>query len=227
MIIAAHQPQYLPWLGYFHKIYKSEAFVFLDNVQYEEREYQNRNRIRTKEGWIWLTVPVAKCSQAYPNISNVCIDNSQGWAQRHWRAMRLNYSRTPFFKNYSGFFEDLYKKEWKKLIDLNMHLVKSFNQFLGIDRPVYLESQLKIGSVSTQRIIDICLATKADAYLSGQGGKNYLEEEKFREQGIKLIYQDFKHPEYAQLYKPFLPFMSIIDLLFNQGPDSLKILAGT
>ncbi|MDD5238613.1 MAG: WbqC family protein, partial [Candidatus Omnitrophica bacterium] len=112
-------------------------------------------------------------------------------------------------------------------IDLNIHLIKSINQFLGIDKKIYLESQFKINSASTQRIIDICQALKADVYLSGAGGKAYLEEEKFQQNNIKLIYQQFKHPEYTQLHKPFLPFMSIIDLMFNHGPDSLKILSGT
>ncbi len=227
MIIAAHQPQYLPWLGYFHKIYKSEAFVFLDNVQYEDREYQNRNRIRTKDSWVWLSVPVLKTEQSYPNISEVYIDNSQGWNKRHSRSIYLNYARAPFFKEYSGFFEDLYKKNWGRLIDLNIYLIKSINQFLGIDKELYLESELKITSTSTQRIIDICQALKADTYLSGEGGRAYLEEEKFKQNKIKLIYQNFQHPQYLQLYKPFLPFMSIIDLLFNHGRDSLKILLGT
>ncbi|MDD2689909.1 MAG: WbqC family protein [Candidatus Omnitrophica bacterium] len=227
MIIAAHQPQYLPWLGYFHKIYEAQAFVFLDNVQYEERGYQNRNRIRTKDSWIWLSVPVLKTEQPYPNISQVYIDNSQDWNKRHWRSIYLNYTRSAFFKEYSGFFEDLYSKKWERLIDLNIHLIKSINQFLGIDKKIYLESQFKINSASTQRIIDICQALKADVYLSGAGGKAYLEEEKFQQNNIKLIYQQFKHPEYTQLHKPFLPFMSIIDLMFNHGPDSLKILSGT
>jgi len=227
MIIAAHQPQYLPWLGYFHKIYEAQAFVFLDNVQYEERGYQNRNRIRTKDSWIWLSVPVLKTKEAYPNISRVYIDNSQDWHKSHWRSIYLNYARSAFFKEYSGFFEDLYSKKWERLIDLNIHLIKSINQFLGIDKKIYLESQFKINSASTQRIIDICQALKADVYLSGSGGKAYLEEEKFQQNNIKLIYQQFKHPEYAQLHKPFLPFMSIIDLMFNHGPDSLKILSGT
>jgi len=226
MIISVHQPQYLPWLGYFHKMYEADAFVFLDNVQYKKREYQNRNRIRTKTGEIWLTVPVLKDIDPYPNILSVRIDNSQKWQKKHWRAIYINYSPTPFFKKYSGFFEDIYKKEWKTLAELNIYIIRYIARSLGIDRPIYLESQLNIEVKNTRRIIGICKALKADTYLSGVGGKNYLDEKQFDLERIKLIYQDFNHPRYPQRYKPFIPFMSIIDLMFNCGEDSLKILIG-
>lgn len=230
MIASVHQPQYLPWLGYFQKIYHSDVFVFLDDVQYKKREYQNRNRIRTKSGCIWLTVPVLKNEEPYPNISNVYIDNSRNWRRRHWRAIYLNYARAPFFKKYSDFFEDLYKKEWEKLVDLNIYIVKSINEFLGIERRTCLLSQLNVNTPATQRIINICKALKTETYLSGIGGKDYLEEDKFKDNSIELIYQNFNHPVYTQLYmkdkKDFVPYLSIIDLIFNHGPDSLEILVG-
>lgn len=226
MIISVHQPQYLPWLGYFHKIYNSDAFVFLDNVQYKAREYQNRNRIRTADGWIWLTVPVLKAEHSYPNISSVRIDNSRDWRKQHWKSLASNYGRAPFFKRYSNFFEDLYRRDWDMLVDLNIYIVKETMRLLEIEKPIYLESQLNIKTKNTSRIIDICKALSADAYLSGIGGKSYLEEELFRTNKIKLIYQDFTHPVYEQRYKPFIPFLSIIDLLFNHGEASLRILLG-
>jgi hypothetical protein len=224
MIVSVHQPQYIPWLGYFHKIYNSDAFVFLDNVQYKDREYQNRNRIRIKEGCMWLTVPVLKSEEPYPNISDVHIDNFQDWRQRHWRAIRVNYSPSPFFAKYGGFFEELYKREWVLLTDLNVYVTNHILGSLGIIKPVYFESKLNVNTNSTQRIIDICKALKADTYLSGMGGKNYLAEEAFGANGIKLVYQDFQHPEYKQRYAPFMPFMSVIDLLFNHGESALDIL---
>jgi len=226
MIISVHQPQYLPWLGYFHKIYKSDAFVFLDNVQYKEREYQNRNRIRIKEGCIWLTVPVLKNDCSYPNICDVRIDNFQDWQKRHWHAICVNYAQAPYFSKYSCFFEQLYKQEYDRLADLNISVTKYMLDSLQINRPVYFESKLDIRTKNTQRIIDICKALKADTYLSGIGGKNYLDEGAFSANGIKLDYQDFVHPQYRQHYTPFMPFMSAIDLLFNHGPEALKILTG-
>ena len=226
MIVSVHQPQYLPWLGYFHKIYSSDAFVFLDNVQYKDREYQNRNRIRTKDGWMWLTVPVLKNNGSYPNISDVRIDNLQDWRKRHWRSLISNYGQAPFFKQYRDFFEDLYRRDWNALVDLNIYIVKEMMSLLGIEKPVYMESGLGIGTKNTKRIIDICSALKADTYLSGAGGKAYLDEKLFVSGGVDLKYQEFAHPEYKQRYEPFEPFMSAVDLLFNHGGDSLKILAG-
>jgi hypothetical protein len=224
MIISVHQPQYLPWLGYFHKMYQSDSFVFLDNVQYKKREYQNSNCIRTKDGSIWLTVPILKEVDPYPKISAVRIDNSQGWRKMHWMTIRANYSHAPFFKQYSGFFEELYNKEWKLLVDLNMHIIRHIAGLLSINTPISLESQLNITTTKTSRLVDICKALKADTYLSGVGGKDYLDEEQFKLNGIKLIYQDFKHPQYKQCHEPFVPCISIIDLLFNCGDESLKIL---
>jgi hypothetical protein len=224
MILAVHQPQYLPWLGYFDKIKQCDCFVFLDEVQYKEREFQNRNKIRTKNGWMWLTVPVLKNEVAYPDIDKVYIDNHQDWAARHWKAIRTNYARAPYFKRYCSFFEELYKKEWQRLIDLNIYIIHHFNKLLGLDRPIHLESELGIKTTRTQRIIDICRVLKADTYLSGIGGKAYLEEGVFNENNIKLLYQEFQHPQYRQCYEPFIPLMSVIDLLFNHGEDSAKIL---
>jgi len=225
MIVSVHQPQYLPWLGYFHKIYNSDAFVFLDNVQYKDREYQNRNRIRTRKGWSWLTVPVSH-EGSYPNIADVFIDNSQGWRDRHWKTLHMNYAKAGSFDKYADFFEGVYKEDWKRLIDLNMHIVRNVNDFLGIKKDIYLESRLDIKTAQTQRIIDICKALKADTYLSGIGGREYLEAELFESSGLRLVYQEFEHPRYAQQYEPFVPYMSIVDLLFNHGERSLNILSG-
>ena len=224
MILSAHQPQYLPWLGYFHKMYHSDIFVFLDNVQYKKREYQNRNCIRTRDGSMWLTVPVLKEADPYPNISAARIDNAQEWQKRHWMAIRTNYSRAPFFKQYSPFFEELYGMKWDRLVDLNMHIIKHIAQLLGINKPTFLESQLKITTDKTARLVDICRAMKADVYLSGIGGRDYLDEKLFESNGIKLIYQDFEHPQYKQCHEPFMPCVSIIDLLFNCGDKALQIL---
>ena len=225
MIVSVHQPQYLPWLGYFHKISNSDAFVFLDNVQYKKREYQNRNRIRTRDGCIWLTVPVSH-ERSFPNISDVFVDNSQGWHDRHWKTLSLNYADAKFFDNYRDIFEKIYSERWERLVELNMHIIKSINSILGIDKSIYLESQLNIKTTQTQRIIDICKTLKADTYLSGAGGRKYLDEGLFARNGLKLVYQKFKHPEYTQRYEPFMPYMSIVDLLFNCGDGSMKVLSG-
>jgi hypothetical protein len=224
MIISVHQPQYLPWLGYFEKIARSDNFVFLDNVQYKEREFQNRNKIRTKDGSSWLTVPVISKGEGRQNISEVKIDNELAWQRKHLASLRTSYARAPFFKDYYPYLEEVLSRQWVYLKDLNIEIIRFVLKELSIDTPITLESDLSIFAMSTQRIIDICKKLKADTYLSGAGGKSYLDEMLFTRENIRLIYQEFLHPKYKQCYEPFMSFMSSIDLLFNHGPESRKIL---
>lgn len=228
MIISAHQPQYLPWLGFFDKIDKSDCFVFLDTVQYKVREFQNRNKIRTKDGWIWLTVPVKHVSGERVALGDVEIDNSGDWAEEHQKSLEAWYMKAPYFKAHFPFFEKLYHERRDKLIDLNIEIIRYVLTALGIQTPVKLESEIGTTKKSTDRIIEICKKLNAHTYLSGSGGKDYLEEEKFEENGIKLLYQDFKHPRYPQRFideqHPFLPYMCVVDLLFNEGEKSLEII---
>jgi len=229
MIVSVHQPQYLPWLGFFHKIIKSDCFVFLDKVQYKHREFQNRNKIRTKDGWMWLTVPVVTKGLGRQNISEVSIDNSFVWQESHFRSLRAWYGNAVFFKDYISFFEDVYtRRKWDKLVELNVYITKYFLKELKIDKPVYFEKNLGTTKTATDRIIEICKKLNADTYLSGEGGKDYLEEEKFNQEGIGLAYQNFTHPAYNQCFarkeSEFIPYMSAIDLLFNEGPKSGEML---
>ena len=228
MILAVHQPQYIPWLGYFDKIAKSDRFVFLDQVQYKEREFQNRNKIRTKDGWMWLTVPVASRHGGRQKICDVLIDNSAGWQRQHLESLRSWYGRAPFLNEHLPFFEDAYKRQWEQLTDLSTHIIKYLLEKFSISTPLAFEAELDIRSAKTDRIIEICQKMKADTYLSGAGGRDYLEEEKFGRAGIKLVYQEYRHPAYRQQFMSgegdFLPFMSAIDLLFNEGPGARDIL---
>ncbi len=227
MIISVHQPQYIPWLGYFDKIAQSDQFVFLDNVQYKEREFQNRNKIRTKDGSIWLTVPVISKGEGRQKISEVKIDNGTAWQRKHLGSLKTSYSSAAYFKEYYPFFEELLSREWVYLKDLNIETIRFSLKELTISTPISFESDLGITSSRTERIIDICKKLKADTYLSGSGGKDYLNEALFAQNNIKLVYQDFKHPQYKQCYVPFEPYMSIIDLLFNYDEGSKEILFST
>ncbi len=228
MIYSVHQPQYLPWLGFFDKIDKSDCFVFLDNVQYKHREYQNRNKIRTKDGWMWLTVPVRY--ERGQRIRDIRIDNARDWTSHHLKSLRAWYARAEFFKKYFPVFQRVYSKRWNRLIDLNVFLIDFFLKSLGISKKIYFESKLSIRDEKTDRSVAIGKKLKAKNYLSGVGAKNYLQESKFESAGIKLVYQNFIHPVYRQLYgkggDDFIPFLSIIDLLFNEGDRSLGILRG-
>jgi hypothetical protein len=228
MIVSVHQPQYMPWLGYFDKIARSDAFVFLDNVQYKPREFQNRNKIRTKDGWLWLSVPVISKGKGRQVISDVRIDNELDWPKEHLMSLKTCYGRAKYFDRYFPFFEDLYGKSWESLALLNIYIIKYLLKDLSIDTPLYFESDLDITTAKTERIVDICLKLKADTYLSGAGGRAYIEEDKFVSSGLKLSYQDFSHPVYTQQFmkarSDFIPYMSIIDLLFTEGPGAKEVM---
>ncbi len=228
MIVSVHQPQYIPWLGYFDKIDKSDCFVFLDTVQYKKREFQNRNRICTAKNPIWLTVPVKTKGASHQKLSDVLIDNEIDWAHEHSRSLEVYYGSAPYFKNYYPFFKDVYNKKWDRLIDLNIQIINFVLEQLSIDTKIYLESELQTNKTSTQRIIEICQKLKADAYLSGTGGREYLVEDEFSNNDIKLQYQKFAHPQYSQQFIAgehlFTGYMSVIDLLFNEGSNSMDII---
>jgi hypothetical protein len=227
-IVAMHQPHYLPWLGYFHKIGASDIFIFLDNVQYEKNGFQNRNKIRTSAGARWLTVPVITKGASTQKLKDVLIDTTQKWQKSHWGMMSSQYKEAPYFAEHADFFSGVYSQKWEKLVALNMEIITYFLEYLGIKNDILMENELEIDSMQSQRIIDICKKLGADTYLSGAGAKEYLEEDKFIEAGIKLAYQDFTHPVYRQQYmsseNDFIPFMSMVDLLFNEGPNSSDVL---
>lgn len=223
MIVSIHQPQYLPWLGYFDKVERSDVFVFLDNVQFKKNEWQNRNKIKTSDGWQWLSVPVIHGFTQ--KISEVEINNTVQWGRKHLMALVTHYSKAPFYKDYIDFFEQAYTQEWTFLVDINVHVIKYLVDVLGLsDKKFVLASDLESREGSTERLIDICKQLGGDVYLSGKDGAKYMDLEIFKEEGIQVIFQDYKHPQYDQLYGDFEPFLSIIDLLFNCGPESLSIL---
>ncbi|MBU1087053.1 MAG: WbqC family protein [Candidatus Omnitrophica bacterium] len=228
MILSAHQPQYLPWLGYFDKIDKSDCFVFLDTVQYKKREFQNRNKIRTKTDSIWLTVPVKTKGASLQRLSDVQIDNEIDWQKEHINSLQTWYASAPYFSDYFSFFKEVYAKKWEKLIDLNIQIIKFILDVLNIKTKIYLESEIKTINVSTLRLIELCKKLDADIYLSGIGGKEYLDAAEFTKNRIDLQYQNFEHPNYLQQFtsakKDFYPYLSMVDLLFNAGPKSIEIL---
>jgi hypothetical protein len=223
MIISIHQPQYLPWLGYFDKILESDIFVFLDNVQYKKNEFQNRNKIKTAKGWQWLTVPVLyHFSQ---KIFEVGINQEINWQKDHLKTLIVNYNRAPFFGKYSAYFEKLYSKTWGRLIDINIEVVKHLAGLLGAKTKFFIASQIpNLREEPTERLIDICKYFSVNTYLAGKGGAEYMDIEKFKKENINLIFQNFQHPVYPQLYGDFQPCMSVIDLLFNCGPGSRDII---
>ena len=229
MILSVHQPHYIPWIGYFDKIAKSDCFVFLDLVQYKPREFVNRNKLRTKDGWMWLSLPMVSKGLSGQPICACRLDNTFPWRRQHWNSMQSWYGGAPFFDAHKDFFHALYEKEWLNFCDLSVTIIRYVMQQLSVNTPVYFESRLGTTKKSTERIIELCLKLHADTYLSGAGGKAYLEVSKFAEAGVRLKFQDFTHPAYQQQFmkheEDFLPNMTILDLLFNDGPRSKEIIS--
>lgn len=199
-----------------------DVFVLLDDVQFKKNEWQNRNRIKTATGWQWITVPVIH--NFGQKIIDVKINNRVNWRRKHMNALIANYSKAPYFKKYRDFFEETYQKEWEYLCDINIHFILFIAKELEIEVPIIRSSTLGVTSTRTQRLIDICKKVGADTYLSGIGGYYYLDFSLFEQKGIKLIFQDFKHPVYPQLYGEFIPNLSVVDALFNCGKDLRKFL---
>lgn len=225
MIVAIHQPQFMPWLGYFDKIVRSDIFIFLDNVQFKKNEFQNRNKIKTAQGWMWFTVPVL---YKYPEqINEVRVNNLVDWRKKHVRALEINYHKAPYFHDLFPEIEQFYAEDSEFISDANRASVLMLLKLLGVFKEIKVASMLgDLPEVPSERLAAICECVKADTYLSGAGGKDYLDLEPFNKKGITVLFQDFKHPVYPQLYGEFIPNLSLLDLLFNCGTDSVNFLEG-
>jgi hypothetical protein len=225
MIAAIHQPNFLPWIGYFYKMLKCDRFVFLDDVQYVRRGYTNRVKIKTENGEKWLTVPVKKKGRYDQLITEVELEPGDHWKNKILNTLQCYYGKTPHFKIYFPEIETMIMQEHSLLTELNIQLIRKAAEWLMIETPVIRSSELKnISGHSTDRLVSICKEIKAEKYLSGFGGQKYQERETFNENGIELLIYDFKHPEYSQLWGDFIPGQSVMDLLFNCGTESIEII---
>jgi hypothetical protein len=226
MRVVILQPGYLPWSGYFDQMNRADIFVHATNLQHTRQDWRSRNRIKTRKGWQWITVPVKSKGHYYARINEIRINNDIPWATSHMNLLRENYTRTPFFKEYAPFFEDTYSRRWKYLVDLDIHIINYLKDILGIKAKTADIADLSLGEVDRNtRIIRTCQKLGASTYLSGPAGQDYIKPDLFAEAGIDLEFQHYVHPVYPQFHGEFLPNMSVIDLLFNCGPKSLSILS--
>ncbi len=225
MIVSINQPAYLPWLAYFHRIAASDLHIVLDHVQFEKNSYTNRNKVRMKKGWCWLTVPV-KTTGKFPNlyISRLEIANQSDWTKRHWATLKLNYGKAPYFTQHAPFLEKVYTQRWDYLADLMREITNYLLDAFGIKTRLLYSSNMNTGGQKDELVLNLCKAVGANVYLSGPLGRNYLREQAFEASGIKVVYHSYVHPVYPQVYPGFEPGMSAIDLLLNHGPNSLQIL---
>jgi hypothetical protein len=223
-IVAIHQPECLPWLGFVDKIRQADLFVLLDCVQFEKNYFQNRNRIRTAAGVQWLTVPVLTRGRSAQAIRDVRINGVEAWARRHRQALALHYGGAPFYDSFADGLTMIYGRRWERLADFNEAVIRWIAAAFGLDRPFVRASALGVTGTRSGRLRDICVTTGARTYLSGVSGRDYLDESLLASAGIAVRYQEFRHPVYRQRYEPFVANLSAIDLLFNAGPEALLLL---
>ena len=225
MIVSINQPAYLPWLGYFDRIAKSDVHVVLDHVQFEKNSMTNRNHIRTATGSAWLTVPLlTKGRFGELTIDTVETDTAQSWARKHLAAIKSNYARASYFAEHTPFFEQTYAKPWPRLLPLIDEITSYLLGAFGIERKIIRSSALDAGGAKDELVLNICRKLGAKTYISGPLGRDYLRPEIFLDHGIEVLYHDYPHPEYKQAFPGFESHMSAADLLFNVGPGSLKVL---
>jgi len=229
MIITAHQPAYMPWLGYFHKLSLSDLYVILDDVQLERNSFTRRNNIIFSQGTLMLTVPVFMKGHREKKIRDIQIDNSENWKRKHLNSLRMSYSKHPFFECYFPWLVNFFDKDWKYLTDITIEMLHFFLKELVIDVQILKQSDLNVSSYKQDLILELCKVCNADTYISGIMGKDYLDDFLFKTNNINVYYQDYKHPEYRQLNNyPFISHLGIIDLLMNVGGVDAKqiILSG-
>lgn len=220
MILSAHQPQYLPYLGFWNKLFNSDVHIILDDVEFTRGAFINRNKIKTSKGSEWLTIPVKRTNC---KISELKIANSI-WKIKHLKSLKANYSRSKYFENYIKYFENFYSKNLENVSEIDVMLIKDISEIFKIKTKIVVCSDIDVEGSGTVRLVNLCKILKCNTYLSGIGGKNYLDECLFDSSEIKLVYQDFKHPAYHQLFGGFIPNLSIVDALFNCGKGVINLI---
>ncbi|MBM4317606.1 MAG: WbqC family protein [Deltaproteobacteria bacterium] len=221
--IAILQSNYIPWKGYFDLIAAVDEFILYDDVQFTKNDWRNRNKIKTPKGVEWLSVPVGK--NINRKIKEVELNNSQ-WQQNHWKTITSNYKRAPYFEEISTLFKPLYlEKSFVNLSELNRKLIEEICAFLGIKTKISDSSSYQLEGDKTERLVNLCTQTEATEYISGPAAQSYLEVEKFNQHNIKVSWFEYGgYPEYPQLWGPFEHGVSILDLLFNCGPESNRFM---
>lgn len=227
MNVVILQPSYIPWRGFFHQIYKSDLFIFYDDVQYDKHGWRNRNQIKTTQGKQWLTIPVHSAGVTQGRtIQEIKIDWSKPWAKNHWKAFTFSYAKAPHFRRYAALLESYYQRQDEFLADFTIDLTIALARELGIWHTRFLRSSEIPGITGerTERLIQILTRMGAQHYISGPSARTYVEPELFDAAGITLEYMVYDYSEYPQLYPPYDPFVSVLDLLFMTGEQALSYI---
>lgn len=216
--VVIHQPDFLPYLGFFHRFLLADLWVVLDDAQFltgGSKSWHNRDKIKTPQGERWLTVGVKKTP--LDTMINEAFLADDGWEKKNLNLLAENYRKAPFFREVFPAVERLYAHDCVKLIDFNMRSIEMLMEMLDIRIKTIFASTLKALGKKTERLVDICKKVEATTYLTGVGSRDYLQESLFETEGMKVVWQDFKHPVYPQLHGEFVPYLSGVDILFNCG----------
>jgi hypothetical protein len=221
------QPSYIPWRGYFDQIQRADTFVFYDDVQYDKHGWRNRNQIKTPTGKQWLTIPV-KAKGAVSGgvlIKDIPIVWNSRWNQEHLKTLKQHYGKAPYFREYEPLLTEFYSRQDQLLADFTIDFTIALTRALGNSHTQFLRSSaLGIKGERVQRLVAILQHLGAEHYLSGPSAQDYIDPAPFEAAGIKLEYIEYAYPEYPQLYPPYDPFVSVLDLLFMTGPDAGRFI---
>jgi hypothetical protein len=221
------QPSYIPWRGYFHLIQKADVFVFYDDVQFDKRGWRNRNRIKTPQGAKWLTIPVHSRGHQLDHtpICEIGICQEEDWNRKHWHTLQQHYRKAPYFERYRALLDRCYESPPPLLADFTIDLTIQLARELGLDQTRFVRSStLGATGAKTDRLLSVLDKVKATHYISGPSAREYIEADKFAAAGVTLEYMTYDYPEYPQLYPPFDPQVSILDLLFMTGPKAPEFI---
>jgi len=230
MLVAAHQPLFIPWIGYFDKINKVDLFVIVDNVQFTSEGWMRRNVIRGKNNMVYLVIPLNNMKSNWDSKINEIVIHEKNfiWKRVHLNSLQMNYGRARYFSQVYSIIKEVYCRQYQYLYLLNLELIRTICNYLEIKTPLVLSSQLNVTGRKTELIIDICKKTNASSFMLGMGGsRSYANRELIESNSIKIIEQNFHHPVYCQIYGKFIPNLSVLDLLFNCGPESKEILVSS
>lgn len=222
MILSGHQPNYWPYPGLLGKIMQSDKFVYVTKVQFEKKSWQKRNRIRTKEGWGYIQIPVITKGKYDQKICEVEIDNISDWRTKSIKTINLLYGKAPFYKQFKDFLEDLYTRDWKLLQDIDIYIMNYLLEMLGCDTSIYYDKDYDFKGTKTAMLVDMCKDLECDTYLSNLGSSAYVKIAEFVDNGLQHQYIDYVGQIYPQQFSGFESGLSVLDLLMNCGIEESR-----
>lgn len=223
MLVTIHQPEFFPWAGFFNKIATADVFCIFDNVKFKKSYFENRCRVMLNGEPGWLTAPVLHKGRSDQLLCDVAMDNSLPWGTKVWKSLFFNYAKAPFWRDHAEFLEDCFAvRRWDRLVDLNLHALHYYCNYLGIEFKPVLGSAVCGDANGAELVLDTCKRLGATAYLSGRFGKDYLDEDGFRAAGIDLIYQDYHAPTYLRPNGSVSESLSVLDMTLVLGREATK-----